>query len=281
MTSSDQVTNRPGVGRLVAFRHVGLQVGNLDRSRAFYGGIIGLVEVERFVRDDTYLRHVTGYPAVTLDIAVFIEPVSGALLELLEYQGVKRTPVDPATANPGTGHLCFEVDDVDAIYARALAAGHGAVNTPVTPTSGRWINGRSVYLLDPDRIRVELVQRGTTGPRDGSLPPASIDGGDPVTPVESETVYLVEVDFAADAATRRVPYRARHLLRIADLRRAGVILEGGAFLDRLSTSVMLIRSASESDARRVVEADIYVETGVWREIRVRPFGRVVGRAEGG
>ncbi len=52
------------------------------------------------------------------------------------------------------------MDDVEAIYRRAIEAGHGAVAAPVTPTAGRWQDGRSVYLLDPDRIRVELVQPG-------------------------------------------------------------------------------------------------------------------------
>ncbi len=284
MTTSKGSAPAIDAGRTIDFGHVGFQVGSLERSRAFYGGVVGLVEIERLVRDDAYLRHVTGYPDVTLDIALFAEPVSGILLELLEYQGVDRQPVDPATANPGTGHVCFEVDDVDAIYARARAAGHAAVSAPATPTTGRWTGGRSVYLLDPDGIRVELVQRGPRRPAAAAVPGAeqrAEPGADPAAAVDSEAVFLVEADFAPDASERRVPYRARHLVRIADLKRAGVIVEGGAFLDALSTSVMLIRAASADDARRVAEADIYVATGVWRAIRVRPFGRVVGRAAGG
>jgi predicted enzyme related to lactoylglutathione lyase len=80
-------------------------------------------------------------------------------LELLEYRDVARTPIDPSTANPGTVHMAFEVDDVESIHARALAAGTGSVNDPVTPTAGRWVGGRSVYLLDPDGYRVEQLQR--------------------------------------------------------------------------------------------------------------------------
>lgn len=143
---------------------MGLQVGGLERSIAWYRDIVGLVEVERLVRSDAYLGQVTGYPGIELDICLLREPCSGVLVELLEYRGVPRTPVDPATANPGTAHVCFEVDDVDAVYARALSAGHRAVNPPVTPTSGRWTGGRSVYLLDPDGIRVELVQRARSDP---------------------------------------------------------------------------------------------------------------------
>lgn len=153
-----------GSGRTVAFGHVGLQVADLDRSIGYYRDVIGLRLLERLVRDDGYLKVVVGYPQVTLDIALLVEPASGVLLELLRYRGTDGTPVDAQTANPGTAHVCFEVDDVDAIHARAIAAGHGAVNAPVTPTSGRWTGGRSVYLIDPDGIRVELVQRGPAMP---------------------------------------------------------------------------------------------------------------------
>lgn len=251
----------PTTGRTVAFGHVGLQVADLDRSVAYYRDVIGLHLLERVRRDDAYLRVVTGYPGVTLDIAVLVEPASGALLELLQYLDVAGTPVDPATANSGTGHVCFQVDDVDAIWARATAAGYGAVNPPVTPTAGRWTGGRSVYLMDPDGIRVELVQRG----------PAAAPTGEPVP---GESVWLVEVRFAPDAAERRGPFRQAHLERNARLRKDGVIIEAGAFLDALSASVLLIRAADADAARAIVEGDPYIPNGIWTDITVRPFGRI-------
>jgi uncharacterized protein YciI len=151
---------------------------------------------------------------------------------------------------------------VDAIHARALAAGYGAVNPPVTPTAGRWTGGRSVYLKDPDGIRVELVQRGPVA--------AGLTG----VPVPGESVWFAEARFAPDAAERRGAFRQAHLERIARLRTEGVIIEGGAFLDALSTSVVIIRAASEAEARAVMEADVYVPNGIWTEITVRPWGRV-------
>ncbi|MFO1541115.1 MAG: VOC family protein [Chloroflexota bacterium] len=248
-------------GRTVAFGHAGLQVADLARSVAYYRDVIGLRLLEEGTRDDAYLRTVTGYPGVTLAIAVLAEPASGMLLELLEYRGTDGVPVDPATANSGTAHVCFQVDDVDAIHARALAAGYRAVNPPVTPTAGRWTGGRSVYLIDPDGIRVELVARGPAG---ASAPHA----------VVTEAVWLVSCTYAPDAAERRAPVRAVHLERVAALRRAGTIIEAGAFLDRLDGSVLLVRAADAEAARRVAAEDIYTAEGIWTSIAVRPFGRV-------
>jgi len=248
-------------GRPIAFGHVGLQVADLDRSIGYYRDVIGLRLLERLLRDDAYLTVVVGYPDVILDVAVLVEPGSGALLELLRYHGVSGTPVDAATANSGTAHVCFQVDDVDAIVARALAAGFGAVNPPVTPTAGRWVGGRSVYLIDPDGIRVELVQRGPAGTVTG-------------VPVPGESVWLVEIAFASDAAERRGPFRQEHLERTARLRSEGVVIEGGAFLDALTSSVLLVRAADADAARAVAAGDVYVANGIWTDITVRPFGRV-------
>jgi lactoylglutathione lyase len=155
-----EAARRERPGRMIGFGHVGFQVSDIERSRAYYRDVIGLTEIERLTRDEPYLSQVTGYRGVRLEIALLAEPVTGTILELVEYPEGLGRPIDPATANPGTGHVCFIVDDVDAIHARAIAAGHGSVNPPVTPTAGRWVGGRSVYLLDPDGIRVELVQLG-------------------------------------------------------------------------------------------------------------------------
>ena len=145
-------------GRPVAFGHLGLHVSDIERSIRYYRDVIGLEEIERRLRDEPYLSVVTGYANVRLDTCLLVDPSSGVMLELLEIQSTSGTAVEPGTANPGSMHLCFVVDDVDAIHQRAVEAGFGAVNDPVTPTAGRWSGGRSVYLLDPDRIRVELVQ---------------------------------------------------------------------------------------------------------------------------
>jgi lactoylglutathione lyase len=148
-------------GRPLEFGHVGFQVSDLDRSVAYYRDVIGLELIDRLIRDEPYLSEVTGYPDVSLDIALLVEPNSRVMLELVRYPDGLGSAIDPATANPGTGHVCFVVDDVDAIYIRAVSAGYSSVNPPVTPTRGMWTGGRSVYLRDPDGIRVELVQRGS------------------------------------------------------------------------------------------------------------------------
>jgi uncharacterized protein YciI len=93
--------------------------------------------------------------------------------------------------------------------------------------------------------------------------------------VEIETVFLVEAQYTPEAAERRPAVRAEHLARVAELRRKGTIIEGGAYSDALTSSIMLVRAKNATAALAIARADIYVRAGVWSDISARPFGRVV------
>ena len=89
-----------------------------------------------------------------------------------------------------------------------------------------------------------------------------------------EPVYIVEATYAPDAAETRPAVRPKHLARIAELMREGVVIEGGGYLD-LSFSVIMVRAAGEAEAIALFRDDIYLKAGVWTEIRAKAFGRVV------
>lgn len=94
--------------------------------------------------------------------------------------------------------------------------------------------------------------------------------------IEIEQVYLVEVQFTAQAAERRPAVRHEHLVRIAELKRSGTLIEGGAYADGgLTSSILIVRAPDAATAEAVVRADVYMRAGVWNRLTVRPFGRVV------
>ena len=138
--------------------HIGIQVRDLDRSIDFYGNKLGLELIGRWSMTEAYVRRVVGYPDVQLEIGLLRIPGSRTFLEILEYRNVASSPVDPATANPGTGHFCLFVEDLDAMHARLSAQGVEFVSDVQIPTIGPNKDGRLVYMKDPDGIRVELVQ---------------------------------------------------------------------------------------------------------------------------
>ena len=97
---------------------------------------------------------------------------------------------------------------------------------------------------------------------------------EPTKAVAIEPIWLVEATYAPDAAETRVPFRARHLARLVELKEGGVVIEAGAFAD-VSASIILLRAADEAAALELCRDDVYMRNGVWVEIRARPFGRVV------
>lgn len=88
-----------------------------------------------------------------------------------------------------------------------------------------------------------------------------------------ELAWLVEATYAPDGAETRVPFRAEHIARLQALKRAGVVIEAGAFTD-VSATIAIVRAASEAEAVDLFRDDVYMRNGVWVEIRARPFGRV-------
>ena len=142
--------------------HTGLQVADLARSVAFYRDVLGFEEVFSWNPQAPYIGELIGYPDVDLHAAILRPPDSAVFLELLEYRNVERTPVDTRTANPGTAHIAFFVDDLDALYVDLTARGVASVSAPVSPTIGPNKGGRAVYMIDPDGIRVELIQSART-----------------------------------------------------------------------------------------------------------------------
>jgi uncharacterized protein YciI len=97
---------------------------------------------------------------------------------------------------------------------------------------------------------------------------------DPPTNATIEPTWLIEATYAPDAADSRVPFRARHLARLVELMEAGVVVAAGAFVD-VSASIIVVRAADEAAALDIARSDIYMASGVWVEVRARPFGLVV------
>ncbi len=147
--------------------HIGIQVRDVERSTQFYVENLGFTRVARWSMSKPYVQKLVGYyPDVVLEIAMLTIPGTDIFLEILEYRNVDKTPVDPALANPGTGHFCLFCDNLDELYEKLAARGVDFISEVQTPVSGPAEGGRIVYLRDPDGIGVELVQARTRG--DGS-----------------------------------------------------------------------------------------------------------------
>jgi lactoylglutathione lyase len=124
--------------------HTMLRVGDLERSLAFYTGILGMQLLRR-----------QDYPdgQFTLAFVGFGSEADASVLELTFNWGV-----DQYDKGTGFGHVAVEVDDIWASVEQIRAAGGKVVRE-----AGPMQHGTTViaFVEDPDGYRVELIQKGT------------------------------------------------------------------------------------------------------------------------
>jgi uncharacterized protein YciI len=99
--------------------------------------------------------------------------------------------------------------------------------------------------------------------------------------------YLLIYDLSSDYLEKRPAFRGAHLKLAWAAHERGELVLGGALADPADNAVLLFKSDSPAAAERFAAADPYVQNGLVKSWRVRPWTTVVGedastpvRAEG-
>ncbi|MBK7950084.1 MAG: VOC family protein [Deltaproteobacteria bacterium] len=125
------------------YLHTMVRVSNLEQSVDFYCNKLGLVELHRY-----------DVPAGRFTLVFLAAPGNELAQVELTYNW------DPEVYGGGRnfGHLAYEVEDIYATCQRLLDQGV-TLNRPPR-------DGRMAFVRSPDRVSIELLQKGTP------LPPA-------------------------------------------------------------------------------------------------------------
>ena len=122
------------------FLHTSVTVKDIDASLRFYTEVLGLTFERR--------RKI---PENNAEIAFVVDPESDARIELTHWDD--KTTVDPGEQ---LDHLAFQVPDLDAFLTKVRAQGVKVAKEPYTLAGG---SGRLAFILDPDHIWIELIER--------------------------------------------------------------------------------------------------------------------------
>jgi catechol 2,3-dioxygenase-like lactoylglutathione lyase family enzyme len=137
----------------------GVTVSNLDRALAFYCDVLGLEVFVQAERRDRTIGEITGYHGGAVKLAFCGVPGDAARVELLEYLEPRGDGTDGETFRPASGHVCFRVDEIEALFQRIVDAGYQPrSDAPVTISEGPNTGARAFYVRDPDGYTVELFQ---------------------------------------------------------------------------------------------------------------------------
>ena len=122
--------------------HTMLRVGDLERSVAFYTGVLGMKVLRTTDRPEQ---------KYTLAFVGYGDESTHAVLELTYNYGVDRYQL-----GDGFGHIAIEVPDAAKACADVRAKG-GTVTREAGPVKG----GTTViaFVQDPDGYKIELIQR--------------------------------------------------------------------------------------------------------------------------
>lgn len=144
--------------------HHGFTVSDLEASLKFYRDTLGL-EVIRVNERSNLPSYdaMLGFKDVKLKMALLRHPRprkgdNEFLLELFQYVNPPATKREQKNFYVGSSHLAFEVDDIDAVWAKIQAGGYGAISPPVDVVRDGKKVARGIYALDPDGISVEIFQ---------------------------------------------------------------------------------------------------------------------------
>jgi catechol 2,3-dioxygenase-like lactoylglutathione lyase family enzyme len=137
--------------------HVGVSVVDLDRSIAFYREMFGMepaMEIMPF--GGPQFSGVMGLPGAHGRMCMITG--GDVALELFEFAepAPRAKAADYPVADHGYSHFGFEVEDIEAVYARLNAAGV-RFHCPVTTFPGGM---KAAYGRDLDGNVFEILERG-------------------------------------------------------------------------------------------------------------------------
>lgn len=142
---------------MTTIHHVGITVSDMARSLAFYEDLLRGERLGPYERSGPRIDAVTGYPGVVVRQAFVRAQEGTTVVELLQYDGGSDVVLDPDNGNVGAAHVAITVADLDGTLDRLRAAGTTVLSDPIV-ASEPMAGYRVVYVLDPDRVRVELVE---------------------------------------------------------------------------------------------------------------------------
>lgn len=140
---------------LIGFHHAAISTPDLDRFVAFYKNLLGCEEAWSFGWDagSEEADAVTGLKDSAARAAML--KLGNSYLEVFEFTSPspRTTDGDRPVCDHGISHICLQVQDIHAEYARLKAAGMRFHCPPQAQDTGFVTYGR-----DPDGNVIELLE---------------------------------------------------------------------------------------------------------------------------
>jgi catechol 2,3-dioxygenase-like lactoylglutathione lyase family enzyme len=146
------------------FTHVGIAVKDREESRRFYTEALGFVPTGGEIRanddDDVFPGISTFLEVDDTDVIAEFFTNGPQTIELVTYTspGTQGEPERRPMNKLGLTHLCFLVEDVDAVAAKVEECGGRILEfTRMEHDRPDGINRDYLFCTDPNGVRIELI----------------------------------------------------------------------------------------------------------------------------
>jgi len=140
---------------ILATRHTGIVVNDMEKSLHFWRDIMGLRVMVDFWEEGEFIDTVQNLKGVKVHMIKLAAP-DGTLIELL--QDVRHPTEAPASnemCDRGIRHVAFTVADVRAAFKRLRDYGCETLSEPVLSPDGK---ARLFFARDPEGNLLEIVE---------------------------------------------------------------------------------------------------------------------------
>lgn len=139
--------------------HIGICVSDISRSTDFYCNVFGFKRISTVDVEGKEAEKIMQIPGVNLH-AAYLER-DGTRIELLYYRkpGISKNDQPKALNEIGLTHLSFRVSDLELVVENVKK--YGGTYIDDTRVDVDSFNVKSVFVLDPDGLKIELLQLPT------------------------------------------------------------------------------------------------------------------------
>ena len=139
---------------VVGYRHMGIIVKDLEKSRRFYEGILGLEMVQDYTDESKYIHDLLGLYETKIQI-MKLKTKDGIIIELLKYVKHPTEYSNKPFYNVGNCHVAFTVADANQMYKKLQKVGIEVISEPLLSSEKI---AKVFFCIDPDGVRIELVE---------------------------------------------------------------------------------------------------------------------------
>lgn len=137
-----------------------MPVADLDASVDFFTDVLGMTVSGRRPYNSPVLRAAIGAPEeVDLIVVALDDKNQGGALVLVGAEGLR---IDPAANRANATTLAWSVDDIDAVYERAIKGGYEVLMSPAQAAEAEdFPPEKEMILVEPSGHRLIIVQPPT------------------------------------------------------------------------------------------------------------------------